>query len=619
MNDHNDIHNDNVHSYMSGLPLILVVDDEIGAEDIFEASEDIHTCWLERARKRRRKYCQNTGLVPEDDKELQIERPVARAKFISCLRWSGRLNAVPDPELLIQEILAERASAPPGYSLVLLDLLFEYGAFNQESGRFSLQSLEYGIDVLLPALRERFGLDMASPGRGWLAVPVVIVSSLSKNELEPRIRAGGARGMIEKTTSTGTLRETLRIQLSDHGLLPDERGMIAGNSFPLLNCLAAARRAAQTDFKLLLLGETGTGKELLARYVHEHSARRGGPYHVFHAPGRAETLQEDELFGHVKGAYTGAQENRPGLLELAHGGTLFVDEIADVGQTVQRALMRPVEQGKAKRIGASKEYEIDVRFVFATNKDIHHYAQTGGFMPDLLSRIEQLTIYLPPLRERKDDIPSLVKRLLAKVDAELGSTEGHFLDEEALHQLAGRSFEDSNVRALENLLRDAAISHRRDPRLTSADFRSDEMPHAQATLSREPEKSASVTDGTRRLLLNGLLTGKKEWNLLTLEEARAAIQPLRGLAPELIVRVLELSLQVCRLQDRTFSMVRVMEHFWGTKGLTSQQARRALDRILKVDTSGSVARAAASSSLLMAEPRIARAIRSILCEETGNE
>ena len=350
---------------------------------------------------------------------------------------------------------------------------------------------------------------------------------------------------------------------------------------------------------------------MIAAYVHDHSSRKHAPYCVFHAPGRAEGLQEDELFGHVKGAFTGAQDNRPGLLELANRGTLFVDEIADVGQTVQRSLMRPVEQGTAKGVGASKEFSVDVKFIFATNKDIHQLAKTGLFLPDLLSRIEQFTIYLPPLRSRKENIPVLAQHLLDRADQQLGSKVKHFLDEEALHRLAARAFQNSNIRELENLVRTAAISHRSDARVTAADLGPDDSQfEPTCTVDRANETHESVgLEGFP--LVAELVNGRKMWNQLTLDEGRAAGKSLRGMAPELMVRLLELSLQSSLLAGGAFSMVRLMESFWGVEGLTSQRAHRYLDRILKAAPEGTVAKAAARSSILMAEPRIAKSVRDI--------
>ncbi len=600
------------------LPSILVVDDEIGAEPLFRSVPQL-TRWADLAKQRRHEYCQSLGLVSEGEPELHVKHPVAKATFLSSLRWNGSLSAVPDPDLLVHELQRKQESGAPPYALVLLDLQFGYGTFDPNDGDFSLRSTTYGLDVLLPVLKKQFGMNSASPRTGWLAIPVIVVSAFPKEELEPRIRARGAREMLEKRAAPEKLREALQIHLIDHGLMPDQRGIIAGHSLSLLNCLAAARRAAQASLKVLLLGETGTGKELIAAYIHDHSPRRLAPYCVFHAPGRAEGLQEDELFGHTKGAFTGALDSRPGLLEVAQGGTLFVDEIADVGQGVQRSLMRPVEQGTAKRVGALKEFTVDVKFVFATNKDIQLLARSGLFLPDLLSRIQQFTIYLPPLRNRKDDIPALAQCLLARVDLQLSSKLRHFLDEGALNRLAALTFEDGNVRELENLLRSAAISHRSDARITDADLGTDDSSSTLDVEMRGTTAIQSPGEHDRISLFTGLVTGRKRWNQLTLEEGRIAAQSLQGVAPELLVRLLELSLQSILLAGGSFSMVRLMEHVWGVEGITSQQARRYLDRMLKTAPGAAVAKAASASTILMAEPRLARSIRTVSIEESANE
>ncbi|WP_353114928.1 sigma-54 dependent transcriptional regulator [Nitratidesulfovibrio sp.] len=189
--------------------------------------------------------------------------------------------------------------------------------------------------------------------------------------------------------------------------VPLSREGIVGNAPALDAALELMAEAAASSVNVLVLGETGTGKELFARAVHRNSARAAGPFVTLDCASLTENLVESQLFGHVRGAFTGADRSRDGLLRLAHGGTLFLDEIGDLPLAIQGAFLRALELRRFRPVGASKEVESDFRLVAATNKDLHEMVRLDMFRSDLLYRLRGLTITLPPLRERTEDVPEL--------------------------------------------------------------------------------------------------------------------------------------------------------------------------------------------------------------------
>src|SRR5690606_28616622 len=178
---------------------------------------------------------------------------------------------------------------------------------------------------------------------------------------------------------------------------------------------------APSNLPVLITGESGTGKELIAEALHKNSNRSNKRFVAFNCAGQSETLLEDQLFGHVRGAFTGAEKDREGVFEYASGGTLFLDEIGDMPLNMQAKLLRVLETGEVVRLGANDPRKTDVRFVSATNKDLQHLISTGEFREDLYFRINGAHIHLPPLRDRREDIPRIVMHAVARFAAELGS------------------------------------------------------------------------------------------------------------------------------------------------------------------------------------------------------
>lgn len=225
-------------------------------------------------------------------------------------------------------------------------------------------------------------------------------------------------------------------------------GGAIGRSFAMRALFAKLERAAATDQTILLLGESGTGKEVLARSIHDHSPRKKGPFVVFDCGATSANLVESELFGHTRGAFTGAQTAQTGLLEEASGGTLFIDEIGELPLDLQPKLLRALEARQIRRLGATEFRPFDARIVAATHKNLRARAAEGQFREDLYYRLAVVEVLVPALRERKEDIPALVDRFLAAHDPPRSPAD---LPANALALLAGHDW-PGNVRELRNVV-----------------------------------------------------------------------------------------------------------------------------------------------------------------------
>ena len=220
------------------------------------------------------------------------------------------------------------------------------------------------------------------------------------------------------------------------------------------------RRVAPTNLYVLIEGESGTGKELLARAIHDNSNRSDKPFKPINCAGLTETLLESELFGHVKGAFTGAAADRKGLFEIADKGTLFLDEIGDMPLNMQAKLLRVLEDGVISPVGSHKQIVVDVRIISATNHDIGKLMDQNRFRRDLYFRIKGVTITVPPLRDRVQDIPELVQYFLHQATAETGSNIKGITDQ-ALSILCNYQW-PGNVRQLRNCVRTMVVMCDRD-------------------------------------------------------------------------------------------------------------------------------------------------------------
>ncbi len=305
----------------------------------------------------------------------------------------------------------------------------------------------YGVEVLLrgdeavariadgPTLLAVI-TDLKLPGADGLEVlqaarrrdpqlPVFLITAFASVETAVQALKMGARDYFPKPLEMARLLVALRSAASARGqLLALEPApgapTLVGESPNFLAALEALRRVAPTEASVLLLGESGTGKELFARSLHAFSPRRQGPFVAFACAAVPETLLEAELFGYERGAFTGATARHVGRFEQASGGTLFLDEIGEIGSGVQVKLLRALEERRISRLGGSGEVSVDVRLVAATNRDLASDVVRGSFRADLYHRLNVFPITLPPLRERRRDIPALALHLLSRASAKNG-------------------------------------------------------------------------------------------------------------------------------------------------------------------------------------------------------
>jgi len=276
------------------------------------------------------------------------------------------------------------------------------------------------------------------------------------------VNAGADRYVIKGDKLTDELRHAVR-QCSDHVKLRKEAGYlkrelrkltgldnIVGHSPRMREIFELIQTIAPQSSRVLITGESGTGKELVARAIHENSTRSAEPFITINCGAFPETLLESELFGYRKGAFTGANENRDGLFQAAHGGTLFMDEIGNMTLTMQVKLYRVLQEGKVRPLGSTEESDVDVRVIAATNKDFEKEIAEGRFREDLYYRLSVIPIHLPALRDRREDIPLLARHFLETFRKAMDKqVEG--IAPEALRRLESYDW-PGNVRELENTL-----------------------------------------------------------------------------------------------------------------------------------------------------------------------
>jgi DNA-binding NtrC family response regulator len=312
-----------------------------------------------------------------------------------------------------------------------------------------------GLDVL-KAFRS------ADPG-----VEVVLVSGFGSLETAIAAVRAGAFDYISKPFKNSEVRETVARALKRRARarqgvdavefpgLPAEG--IIGRSAGMLRVYKQIAQASASDVPVLVTGETGTGKELVARAIHHHSQRSAQPFVAVNCGALAESLLESELFGHVRGSFTGAVSDKKGLFEQAHGGVIFLDEIGETTPAVQVRLLRAIEEGEVRPVGASRVVRVDVRVIAATNRDLEAVSLTGAFRRDLFFRLNVMEIDVPPLRERREDVAPLVGHFLTAVAPRAGGLAR--MTPAAVQQLAQRSW-PGNVRQLENTIERLALAAR---------------------------------------------------------------------------------------------------------------------------------------------------------------
>jgi DNA-binding NtrC family response regulator len=297
---------------------------------------------------------------------------------------------------------------------------------------------------------------------------------------EVRARGGSPRAGIACYPQDGRTGEALLAAACAALRSPDhhDRGAFEGAGAAMRKIHALAERAASGRIHVLLLGETGVGKEVFAELLHRRSPRERAPFTKINCAAFSESLLESELFGHEKGAFTGAAQAKPGLLEVSDGGTVLLDEVGDLPLALQAKLLRVLEERQVRRVGGVKSHAIDVRFVAATNRDLEADIPAGRFRRDLYFRLNGIAIAIPPLRERRDEIEPLARRFVEEAARELGRPRPPLLSPEVL-ELLGRHDWPGNIRELRNVIERAVLLDSGD-RLTVEHFPVERMQPAPA-------------------------------------------------------------------------------------------------------------------------------------------
>jgi DNA-binding NtrC family response regulator len=369
-----------------------------------------------------------------------------------------RLLIVEDEETLSGSL--KRVFLREGYEVDTVD--------NAESGLEMLDRDIYDIvitDIILPGIS---GIELLRKIREKIPDQIVIVTTAYAS-LETAVEAlrAGAYDYVVKPIIHEEIKQIVKNALRQRHLQAEnvllrkqiERdydfSRIIGESPAMRKIINEVRKIADARSNVLLLGETGTGKELIARAIHYNSSRADNPFIPINCSAIPENLIESELFGHVKGAFTGAVISKKGLFEEANGGTVFLDEIGDLNVGLQSKLLRVLEDHEIRPVGGTQSIKIDIRFIAATNKNIENEVKEGKFREDLFYRINVITIKLPPLRERKEDIELLVRYFIQKYSKELGKAVND-IDSEALKIMKSYHW-PGNIRELQNIIERAIL------------------------------------------------------------------------------------------------------------------------------------------------------------------
>ena len=347
---------------------------------------------------------------------------------------------------------------------VLRDILENesYQVDDAATGMEALQHLkEQEFDAIFCDIKmpEMDGIETLEAIRKESDVPVIMLSGHGTIETAVEAIKKGAFDFIPKPPDLNRLLITLRNALDKKNLTTENKvlkkavkiqSQMIGESQPMLDVKDMIAKVAPTNARVLITGENGTGKELVARQLHELSARSSGPFIEVNCAAIPSELIESQLFGHEKGSFTSAIKQKKGDFELADGGTLFLDEIGDMSLSAQAKVLRALQENKIVRVGGEKDIPVNVRILAATNKNLKTEIEKGNFREDLYHRLSVVVIQVPPLRERKDDIPLLVESFVDVITSDMGKPAPTFENEamEALKQFQWTG----NIRELHNIV-----------------------------------------------------------------------------------------------------------------------------------------------------------------------
>ncbi len=343
-------------------------------------------------------------------------------------------------------------------------MILEYEGYNVEDttsaieGVQRVQATPFAAILLDIQMPEMNGFDVLKRTKEINSpVSVIIISAHGSVENAVKATRLGAFDFIEKPIDRDKLIISVRNAVEQYNLLTENLqikktfigdGKILGTSKAIQNILEMIDKVAPLDARVLITGDNGTGKELVARAIHQKSSRKDKPFVEVNCAAIPNELIESELFGHEKGSFTGAVAQRIGRFELANKGTIFLDEVGDMSPQAQAKVLRAIEDGKIERVGGGKKFEVDVRIISATNKNLRDEIEKGNFREDLYHRLNVFPINIPPLKERTDDVPILINHFSKEITSRYKKPPVQF-DDDALHFLKNIPW-SGNVRELKN-------------------------------------------------------------------------------------------------------------------------------------------------------------------------
>ncbi len=405
------------------------------------------------------------------------------------------------------------------YLVVLQALLADagYEVLTAQSGPQALAlAAEEEPDLVITDMRmpKMSGLDLIERLKARFSeMPIIVMTAYGTVENAVGAMKAGATDYISKpfenTELMLTVQKALKIRrlLFQNRLLKEELkgyGEIIGDSKAMRQVYALIDKVAATRATVLLTGESGTGKELIARAIHARSPRAEEAFVAVNCMALTETLLESELFGHEKGAFTGATSRRKGRFELAHGGTLFLDEVGEMSPSLQVKLLRVLQERAFERVGGTQPLSVDVRIVAATNRDLTQAVEAGQFREDLFYRLNVVRIEVPPLSQRREDLPALVAHFVQKYAAQVGRPAPQ-VEKEAM-ELIYRHPWPGNVRELENAIERAVILA--GDSITAGDLplelRPGQEPAAATELPQDVSLNDALEDLERRMIVRAL-------------------------------------------------------------------------------------------------------------------
>ena len=347
---------------------------------------------------------------------------------------------------------------------VLRDILEneKYQVDDAANGPTALEMIkEQEYDAILCDIKmpDMDGIEVLEQVKAISDTPIIMISGHGTIDTAVEAIKKGAFDFIQKPPDLNRLLITVRNALDKQSLSTENKALkkavskqneMVGTSAPMMEVRDMIEKVAPTNARVLITGENGTGKELVARQLHELSPRRYGPFIEVNCAAIPAELIESQLFGHEKGSFTSAIKQKKGDFELASGGTLFLDEIGDMSLAAQAKVLRALQENKIVRVGGEKEIPVDVRILAATNKDLRKMIDENAFREDLYHRLSVIVIHVPPLRERKDDIPLLVSSFVETIAANMGQAVPKFTDE-AFEELKNYQW-TGNIRELHNIV-----------------------------------------------------------------------------------------------------------------------------------------------------------------------